>query len=56
LPFGLGGALATSTGTLATLIPLITGLFGATGGFGALLNGGRLLLGGLGSARRHAVN
>jgi peptidoglycan hydrolase-like protein with peptidoglycan-binding domain len=49
-PFGVGGTNATSVGTLATLIPLVTGAFGATGGFGALLNAGRGLLGGLANA------
>jgi hypothetical protein len=48
-PFGMGPA-PTSIGTLATLIPIVTGLVGATGGFGALLNVGRLLLGGLAGA------
>ena len=43
-PFGLG-ALPTTIGTLATLVPILTGAFGATGGFGALLNAGRALLG-----------
>ena len=42
-PFGLG-ALPTTVGTLATLVPILTGAFGATGGFGALLNIGRALL------------
>src|SRR5215470_2515841 len=44
-PFGLG-ALPTTVGTLATLVPILTGAFGATGGFGSLLNIGRALLGG----------
>ena len=44
-PFGMGQS-PTETGTLATLIPVVTGVFGATGGFGALLNAGRMLLGG----------
>ena len=43
-PFGMGSQ-PTVAGTLATLIPLLTGLFGATNGFGALLNVGRILLG-----------
>jgi lysozyme family protein len=43
-PFGMGSQ-PTVAGTLATLIPLLTGLFGATNGFGALLNVGRVLLG-----------
>jgi Putative peptidoglycan binding domain len=42
-PFGLG-AIPTTVGTLATLVPILTGAFGATGGFGALLNVGRALL------------
>jgi hypothetical protein len=42
-PFGLG-AIPTTVGTLATLVPILTGAFGATGGFGALLNAGRALL------------
>jgi hypothetical protein len=46
-PFGLG-AIPTTVGTLATLVPILTGAFGATGGFGALLNFGRTLLGGVG--------
>jgi hypothetical protein len=45
-PFGVGEA-PTTTGTLATLIPIVTAAFGATGGFGSLLNIGRSLLGGL---------
>jgi hypothetical protein len=44
-PFGLG-ALPTTIGTLATLVPMLTGAFGATGGFGALLGFGRTLLSG----------
>src|SRR5215470_3652973 len=48
-PFGLGPT-PTLNGTLATLIPILTGVFGATGGFGGLLNAGRMLLGGLGGA------
>jgi hypothetical protein len=44
-PFGMGQQ-PTTAGTLATLIPILTGAFGATGGFGALLNVGRTLLGG----------
>jgi hypothetical protein len=49
MPFGVTGgpAAPTQTGTLATLIPLIIGAFGATGGFGALANVGGALLGGL---------
>jgi lysozyme family protein len=43
-PFGLGSQ-PTVAGTLATLIPLLAGVFGATGGFGSLLNLGRILLG-----------
>jgi hypothetical protein len=37
-PFGLG-ALPTAAGTLATLIPVLTGVFGATNGFSSLLGG-----------------
>jgi hypothetical protein len=48
-PFGMGQS-PTDIGTLATLIPVVTGAIGATGGFGALLNGGRTLLGGLAGA------
>jgi Putative peptidoglycan binding domain len=44
-PFGLG-ALPTAVGTLATLVPILTGAFGATGGFETLLKGGRWLFGG----------
>jgi hypothetical protein len=36
-PFALGQA-PTTAGTLATLVPILTGAFGATGGFGSLLN------------------
>jgi hypothetical protein len=36
-PFGLG-MQPTTAGTLATLVPILTGVFGATGGFGSLLN------------------
>ena len=43
-PFGMGSQ-PTVAGTLATLIPLLTGLFGATNGFGALLSVARVLLG-----------
>lgn len=49
LPFNIAPG-ATQTGTLATLIPLATGVIGATGGFGSLLGIGRALLGGLGRA------
>src|SRR5262249_7933559 len=52
-PFGLGPT-PTLNGTLATLIPIVTGVFGATGGFGGLLNAGRMLLGGLGGAAPRA--
>jgi len=45
-PFGMG-AQPTTAGTLATLVPILTGVFGATGGFTALMNGSRSLLGGL---------
>jgi hypothetical protein len=48
-PFGMGQS-PTVTGTLATLVPILTGVFGATGGFGALLNIGRGLLGGIAGA------
>lgn len=37
-PFGMG-AEPTQAGTLATLIPVLTGMFGATGGFGTVLRG-----------------
>jgi hypothetical protein len=36
-PFGLGTD-PTMTGTLATLVPILTGVFGATGGFSSLQN------------------
>src|SRR5215510_523751 len=42
-PFGLG-AIPTTIGTLTTLVPMLTGAFGATGGFEALLKAGRGLL------------
>jgi len=45
-PFSMGQT-PTTAGTLATLVPILTGAFGATGGFGSLLNFGRSLLGGL---------
>ncbi|WP_201841428.1 peptidoglycan-binding domain-containing protein [Microvirga zambiensis] len=48
-PFGTGPE-PTQIGTLATLIPIITGVFGATGGFGALLSAGSALFRGLRSA------
>jgi hypothetical protein len=48
-PFGMGQS-PTEIGTLSTLIPVVTGVFGATGGFGGLLNAGRMLLGGLAGA------
>jgi len=35
-PFGFGTA-PSMAGTLATLVPILTGAFGATGGFGSLL-------------------
>ena len=58
LPFNLGalaGQTASTTApvsgsTLATLIPIITGVIGATGGFGALGGVASKLLGGLFSA------
>jgi hypothetical protein len=43
-PLGMGTE-PTTAGTLATLIPIVTGLFGATGGFGTILNIGVKLLG-----------
>jgi hypothetical protein len=45
-PFGIGPD-ATPIGTLATLVPMITGLVGATGGWGALAGLGLKLVGGL---------
>ena len=36
-PFGLG-MQPTTAGTLATLVPILTGVFGATGGFSSLMN------------------
>jgi hypothetical protein len=45
-PFGMG-QVPTQAGTLATLVPIATAAFGATGGFGALQGMGRSLLGGL---------
>ena len=36
-PFGLGTE-PTTAGTLATLVPILTGVFGATGGFSSLQN------------------
>jgi len=44
-PFGMG-QYPTDIGTLATLVPIVTGAIGATGGFGALANLGLSLLGG----------
>lgn len=48
-PFGItaGGSEPSQTGTLATLIPMLTGLVGATGGWGAMLSMGIKLFGGL---------
>jgi len=43
--FGMG-QYPTDIGTLATLVPIATGLLGATGGFGALASLGLRLLGG----------
>lgn len=43
-PFGVS-EFSTTAGTLATLIPLLTGVFGAANGFGALQGIGRALLG-----------
>ena len=48
------GPTPTPTVTLATLIPIITGVVGATGGLGTLLNAGRSLLGGFWRRRRKA--
>jgi len=48
-PFNMGQD-PTQIGTLATLVPMITGTIGATGGFGALQNIGRRLFGGFASA------
>ena len=45
-PFGIG-AEPTQVGTIATLAPVLTGLVGATGGWGMLLNLGLGLLDGL---------
>jgi hypothetical protein len=45
-PFGMGTD-PTPIGTLATLVPMITGLVGATGGWGALAGLGLRLVGGL---------
>jgi hypothetical protein len=45
-PFGMGTA-PTQTGTIATLAPILTGLIGATGGWGMALRLGLGLLGGL---------
>jgi len=45
-PFGMGTE-PTTTGTLATLIPILTGAFGASGGFGSLLGFLRSLSAGL---------
>ncbi|MGN7752962.1 peptidoglycan-binding domain-containing protein [Sinorhizobium sp. 22678] len=48
-PFGMG-AQPTQTGTLATLVPILTGVFGATNGFGAILGAARALFGGIANA------
>ena len=48
-PFGMGPT-PTTTGTLATIIPIVTGVLGMSGGFGSLLNVGRALLGGFAGA------
>ena len=45
-PFGIGTE-PTQTGTIATLAPVLTGLVGATGGWGMALDIGLKLLGGL---------
>jgi hypothetical protein len=44
-PFGMGQQ-PTTAGTLATLVPILTGVLGATGGFGSLSNVVRSLFGG----------
>ena len=41
-PFSMGQT-PTTAGTLATLVPILAGALGATGGFGSLLNFGRSL-------------
>lgn len=41
------GSEATTAGTLSTIIPIVTGLVGMTGGWGSLLNVGLQLIGGL---------
>jgi hypothetical protein len=43
-PFGLG-AVPTTIGTLATLIPAVAGIFGASDGFGTLQSFARSVLG-----------
>ena len=48
-PFGMG-AQPTQTGTLATLVPILTGVFGATNGFGAILGAARALFTGIANA------
>lgn len=52
MPFGItqGPTNPTTTGTMATLIPLVVTALGATGGFGTLLGAGSTLLSGLASA------
>jgi hypothetical protein len=45
-PFGMGDQ-PTATGTLATLVPIVTSLIGATGGFGSLLSIAGRIFGGL---------
>jgi hypothetical protein len=53
-PLGMG-TQPTTAGTLATLIPILTSAFGATGGFGSLLSFVRSLSSGLaGKARQPA--
>lgn len=54
-PFGLG-AQPTQAGTLATLVPVLTGIFGATNGFGAILGGARALLQTFANARGKPKN
>lgn len=45
-PFGVGtAATATTAGTLATILPLFVGLFGAADGFKSLKSGARTLIG-----------
>lgn len=48
-PFGMG-AQPTQTGTLATLVPILTGVFGATNGFGSIMGAARALFAGIANA------